>query len=180
MNEPDATIEGLKLALTLIATSRGTPLLYYGDELAMKGGADPDNRRDFPGGFPQDPRNAFQESGRTEEENAVWKHVARLGQLRRLMPSLVRGQSIDLLDGEQQYAYARVHHGEVLIVVLNNAPEAAEAAFSIKSLPSVSLTQGWNSQCDDLLGTAPPLRIEGQKAYATLPGKTSAIYRLPE
>ena len=35
MNEKGATVEGLKLAQTLIMTSRGTPLLYYGDELAM-------------------------------------------------------------------------------------------------------------------------------------------------
>jgi len=40
-------------------TSRGTPLLYYGDEIAMPCGADPDNRRDFSGGFPRDSRNAF-------------------------------------------------------------------------------------------------------------------------
>ena len=59
MNERGATLEGLKNAFTLIMTSRGTPILYYGDELAMPGGEDPDNRRDFPGGFPGDSRNAF-------------------------------------------------------------------------------------------------------------------------
>ena len=33
---------------------RGTPELYYGDEIGMTGGDDPDNRHDFPGGFPGD------------------------------------------------------------------------------------------------------------------------------
>ena len=59
MNEPGATADGLQLAFTFLLTARGTPLVYYGDEIAMPGGGDPDNRRDFPGGWPGDPRNAF-------------------------------------------------------------------------------------------------------------------------
>ena len=45
MNEPGATVEGLKLASTFLMTARGTPLVYYGDEIAMRGGNDPDNLR---------------------------------------------------------------------------------------------------------------------------------------
>ncbi len=50
MGEPGATVAALKNAFTFLFTTRGTPLLYYGDEIAMAGGGDPDNRRDFPGG----------------------------------------------------------------------------------------------------------------------------------
>ena len=49
----------LKLAFGLTLTLRGIPELYYGDEIGMPGGGDPDNRRDFPGGWPGDPKNAF-------------------------------------------------------------------------------------------------------------------------
>ena len=63
MNEPGATTAGLKLAQTFILTTRGTPQLYYGDEIAIRGGGDPDNRRSMPGAFPGDPRNAFAEVG---------------------------------------------------------------------------------------------------------------------
>ena len=52
MNEPGATVDGLKLAFTFLLTARGTPLVYYGDEIALPGGGDPDNRRDFPGRLP--------------------------------------------------------------------------------------------------------------------------------
>jgi glycosidase len=41
--------EAMKSAFQLVLTSRGTPLIYYGDEIGMKGAGDPDNRRDFPG-----------------------------------------------------------------------------------------------------------------------------------
>jgi len=71
MGEPGATIDGLKLAFTTVLTMRGIPLVYYGDEIAMTGGADPDNRRDFPGGWTTDASNAFSASGRTPEQQAV-------------------------------------------------------------------------------------------------------------
>ena len=108
MNERGATTEGLKLAQTLIMTTRGTPLLYYGDEIAMAGGGDPDNRRDFPGGFPGDARNAFTRDGRTPAEQDVFEHLRRLARLRAELEPLRRGRSLDLLDAEQQMAYARM------------------------------------------------------------------------
>jgi alpha-amylase len=37
-----------KLALTFLFTTRGIPQLYYGDELGLDGGPDPDNRHDMP------------------------------------------------------------------------------------------------------------------------------------
>ncbi len=38
-------IEKVKAGLVFIYTWVGTPMVYYGDEIAMKGGNDPDNRR---------------------------------------------------------------------------------------------------------------------------------------
>src|SRR5579863_5675590 len=40
--------------------------------------ADPDNRRDFPGGFPGDARNAFAATGRTPEEQDVFSYAQSL------------------------------------------------------------------------------------------------------
>ena len=37
----------LKLAVTFMFTTRGIPQIYYGTEIGMEGGGDPDNRRDF-------------------------------------------------------------------------------------------------------------------------------------
>ncbi len=65
MSEPGATVDGLKLAWTFLMTARGIPMIYYGDEIGMQGGNDPDNRRDFPGGWAGDAHNAFEASGRT-------------------------------------------------------------------------------------------------------------------
>lgn len=88
MHEKGATIEGLQSAMTLMMTSRGTPILYYGDELAILGGEDPDNRRDFPGGFPNDPRNAFDDASREPKEppNLESHRKARCGSARSTLP----------------------------------------------------------------------------------------------
>ncbi|HJQ33310.1 MAG TPA: alpha-amylase family glycosyl hydrolase [Pyrinomonadaceae bacterium] len=131
MSEKGATVEGLKLAQTFLLTTRGTPLLYYGDELAMPGGGDPDNRRDFPGGFPNDERNAFEKSGRTAVENDVFEHLKLLTKLRAELPALRRGSLVQLYDEEQQTAYARALGGEAVVVAINNDTKPASFAFRV-------------------------------------------------
>lgn len=170
MNEKGATPEGLKLAQTLIMTSRGTPLLYYGDELAMPGAGDPDNRRDFPGGFPGDTRNAFT-TGRTAAENDVWNYVAKLGELRRTLEPLRRGRTLDLLDEEQQLAYARYSDKDAVIVVINNDTKPANVSFdvtAVKSLPA-------NATLTDALGKLGDTATTGGTVKLTIPARTAAI-----
>jgi neopullulanase len=131
MNERGATVEGLKLAQTFVMTTRGTPLLYYGDELAMPGGADPDNRRDFPGGFPGDERNAFTKAGRTAVENEVFEHVKRLAKLRAELPALRRGTLVHVYDEEQQTVFARRLPDQTTFIVFNNDTKPAAIKFKL-------------------------------------------------
>ena len=138
MHEPGATVAGLKLAFTFLFTARGTPLVYYGDEIALPGGNDPDNRRDFPGGWPGDARDAFAAAGRTAEEQDVWQHVQRLGQLRAARQELRGGETRHLLVTDQVYAYAR---GQT-VVVLNNGREPAEV-----TLPALPTTRDALGAC---------------------------------
>jgi glycosidase len=174
MNEPGATVEGLKFAQTLIMTSRGTPLLYYGDELAMPGGGDPDNRRDFPGGFPGDPRNAFTVAGRTAEENDVWNHLAKLGALRASLIALRNGASFDLLEEELQMAYARVSNNQTVIVVFNNDTKPAGVRFDVSMLKSI----GSNNTLTDRLGVVPDVKIENGVVNFSMPARTAGIFTI--
>ena len=45
---PCSNLQRVKLALTLLFFLPGAPCIYYGDEIGMLGGKDPDNRRAFP------------------------------------------------------------------------------------------------------------------------------------
>ncbi len=173
MGEPGATVEGLKLALTLIMTSRGTPILYYGDEIAMPGGGDPDNRRDFPGGFPGDKRNKFTSAGRSAEENDVWNHIAKLGELRKAYPAFRQGKTLDLLDEEQQMAYARVTANEAVIAVFNNDKKSAKVEFDISMVKQI----GANSTLVDALGKLRDVKIVDGKFSATIPARSAGIFR---
>jgi hypothetical protein len=61
-----------------LLTMRGMPQVYSGDEIGMTGGDDPENRHDFPGGFPGSKRDAFTASGRTPEQDKMHEWVAGL------------------------------------------------------------------------------------------------------
>lgn len=119
LHETGATVEGLQQAFTLLFTARGTPLIYYGDEIAMRGGGDPDNRRDFPGGWAEDPQNAFVASGRTPEQEQVHRHVRHLLKLRRELEPLRRGKMIELHAAQNTYAFARATPRSTVIVAFN-------------------------------------------------------------
>ena len=171
MNEKGATVEGLKLAQTFIMTSRGTPLLYYGDEIAMPGGSDPDNRRDFPGGFPGDGIDKFAASGRTEAENDVWDHVAKLAKLRQELEPLRRGRTLDLLDEEQQMAYARVTAKDAVIVVFNNDTKPAKVGFDFSMIKQFAVNQTFV----DRLGSVRPVNIHNSWLTFEMPPRSAAI-----
>src|SRR5205085_4285912 len=86
------TLEGAMLHTAFLLSVRGVPQLYYGDEIALAGGEDPDNRHDFPGGFPNDRRNAFRE--RTPGEERMFEWTRDWIALRRNHPALRRGRTI--------------------------------------------------------------------------------------
>jgi neopullulanase len=160
MNERGATTEGLKLAYTFLLTVRGTPLLYYGDEIAMPGGNDPDNRRDFPGGWPGDKRSAFEAAGRTPAEQSVWSHVQRLLQLRASRPDLRRAPMEHLRAGEQLFVYRR----GAIVVALNNDTTAATVRLPLRALP------------DDALGVCAKPRVEGEGTTIVIPPRSGCVF----
>ena len=107
LSQPGATVPSLKLAFLLLATLRGMPQIYSGDEIAMRGAEDPDNRHDFPGGFPGDAHNAFTGPGRTPEQSDVHDWAASLFQFRLHHPDLAIGQQQDLFIDESAFVYVR-------------------------------------------------------------------------
>jgi len=113
--------QALKNAFSLLLTERGIPQLYYGDEIAMAGGADPDNRRDFPGGFPGDTNNAFTTSGRTPEQQEVYAYVQKLLKLRHDHQALTSGKQWNLFADETAYAFLRENGADRVLVGFNNA-----------------------------------------------------------
>jgi glycosidase len=170
MSEEKASREGLMLAQTFLMTTRGIPLIYYGDEIAMEGRGDPDNRRDFPGGFPGDNRNAFSNEGRTREMRQVLDHLRRVVGLRRELDALRHGKLVTLAVADQQYAFARHTQREFAIAVFNN--DSKEAMLEIDTTPLKLATQ---TTLIDRLAVAKDIRLDGTTMRVTIPARSAAI-----
>ncbi len=166
MSEAGATVEGLKLALTFLLTARGIPVIYYGDEIAMQGGEDPDNRRDFPGGWAGDSHNAFDRAGRTPQESAVFDFARELTALRARLEPLRRGQMISLAEAEQSWVYARHDQTGTVLVALNNGTQPAD----------ITVTLAGPDKLRALLGTTRDLTFHDGKALIHLPARSEELY----
>ncbi|MCC7173635.1 MAG: cyclomaltodextrinase N-terminal domain-containing protein [Bryobacterales bacterium] len=128
-------ISKLLMAVTFVLTTRRTVHLYYGDEIAMQGGRDPDNRRDFPGGWPGDPADAFQPGGRAGDAATVFDWTSRLLHFRAEHPALRRGELVQLLVNKEQYAYLRTSPEEHVLVVLDRAAGTEPLKLEVDDLP---------------------------------------------
>jgi glycosidase len=170
MNEEGATMDDLARALTFLFAVRGTPTIYYGDEIGMRGGEDPDNRRDFPGGWPGDPRNAFEAAGRTADENRLFDRVRRLAHLRRQSEALRRGRTEDLFCDDHTYAFARIAGGDRAIAVFH------EGAGAEKVRIPAGLPDG--SRLIDAVGSLPPVVVSKGSVELQMPAQSAALYVL--
>ncbi|KIG12886.1 Periplasmic alpha-amylase [Enhygromyxa salina] len=114
VNDDEArALDRVALALTLQLTLPGMPVIYYGDELALAGGDDPDNRRVMPALSSLPPARA-----------ALLERARTLGQLRRCAPALRSPHRQTLHVGQSSYAYARLaEDGGVAVVLISRADE---------------------------------------------------------
>jgi glycosidase len=173
MSLPGATLEGAMLHLAYTLTIRGTPQLYAGEEIAMEGGDDPDNRRDFPGGFPGDARNAFERAGRTGAEQRMYEWTRDLLRVRRQSTALRRGALLDLYFDEDAYAYARRDAGETVVVALNRAAAPKEL-----TIPAAYLDLRDGARLEPLLVAKDRPAVGGGSLKLTVPAKSAVFYKL--
>lgn len=113
----------MKLALTLIATIRGIPQIYYGTEVMMTGEksiGDGDLRKDFPGGWEADAQNAFTKQGRDSIQNEVFQHLRKLLQYRKTATALQKGKMLHFIPENDVYVYFRYDDTQTIMMCLNN------------------------------------------------------------
>ena len=118
----------LKQALTLLLTMNRTPQLYYGTEILMNGTkevTDGNVRKDFPGGFPGDKRDAFTSEGRTKEENAMFDWLSCLLHWRQDNPVITKGKQVQFTPWKGVYVIARQYGGKSVLTVVNGKRETA-------------------------------------------------------
>jgi glycosidase len=115
-----------QMAVSLIATVRGIPQVYYGSEIGMAGSknvGDGDIRRDFPGGWNGDANNAFTKSGRTEEQQKFFDFTSKIFNWRKLKSVIHNGKTTHYVPENNVYVYFRYDEKETVMVVMNNTTE---------------------------------------------------------
>ncbi|MBW3636058.1 MAG: alpha-glucosidase C-terminal domain-containing protein [Armatimonadetes bacterium] len=109
-----------QLAAVTQFTWVGAPSIYYGEEIGMEGGADPDNRRGM----------AW---GKATPDNPMLRFYKRLIQIRNGSRALQSGDPAILLadDAKKTFAYSRTLGQEMAVVAINrsDAPQTVEIAM---------------------------------------------------
>jgi glycosidase len=162
----------LRLAFGLTLTVRGIPEIYYGDEIGMAGGGDPDNRRDFPGGWIGDKNDAFTPAGRTSDQQETFVYVQALLRLRREHAVLRNGQLWHLASDESSYVFARESEEERLVVAFNDAEQPRELHIPLTDTPAEQATA-----IALLFGEAKG-ELAGKELHVTLPGQSLSVFSL--
>ncbi len=125
----------LRMATLFQMTFPGAPSIYYGDEIGMEGGEDPDCRRGFPW-----------EEERWDQD--LLADMRRYIALRQAHPVLRRGEYRTLYAQGELYAFARYSEEELVVVAFNVGVEAAELQLELAGLPSSAqpLVGAWNGE----------------------------------
>jgi alpha-glucosidase len=114
-------LERSVLAHALLMTYPGVPSIYYGDELGMEGGEDPDCRRCYP--WDQDP-----------QEKPLWKALQTLAGLRSKREALRSGSMRPLWQDGAHLVFARQAGEEVVLVMANRGDQAASLQLDLRPL----------------------------------------------
>ena len=118
----------LKQALALLLTVQRIPQLYYGTEILMNGTkevTDGNVRKDFPGGFPGDTRNAFTREGRTRAEQSMFTWLSRLLHWRQGNETIIRGYQTQFIPYNGIYVITRRWHRNTVMTILNGTSKDA-------------------------------------------------------
>jgi neopullulanase len=138
----------------------------------MPGGGDPDNRRDFPGGWIGDANDAFATSGRTREQQDIFSYVQSLLRLRREHAALRGGQLWHLASDESSYVFARESEEERLVVAFNNADQPRDLRLPLADTPA----QG-TADIELVFGVA-KAELAGKEIHIAMPAQSLSILSL--
>ena len=138
------------MALAMLATMRGIPQLFAGDEMMFvskdlsqgHGGL----RVDFPGGWPGDKVNLFTPEGREKESlspaSPLHDYTRKLFQWRKTKEVIHNGRTLHFMTRDNTYAYFRYNDDEAVFVYINNSQEDKRIPWDYYSEITQSLTNG--------------------------------------
>lgn len=120
-----------KMAMSILATVRGIPQIYYGSEIGMAGNKDKGDaaiRQDFPGGWEGDTNNAFTNAGRTAEQKQYFDFTSKLFNWRKSKSAIHTGNMTHYIPENNVYVYFRYNADDMVMVIMNNSNDKKTVA----------------------------------------------------
>lgn len=111
--------ERLGVAFAIMMTNPGIPLIYYGDEIGLAGGGDPDNRRMM----------EWNDARLNAHQIRLRDQVRALGMVRGSNPVLGRGRRTTLSSNENTWVYRMSGCGDDVLVAINKSDSAQTVAL---------------------------------------------------
>jgi len=162
--DADEPYRRLVMAQAVALTLPGAPVLYYGDDIGLPGGRDPDNRR-------------VMRFGQDLGEREAWTldRVAAIGRARACLPALQSGERTTLEADDDVLVYARhAGDGRPAVVVINRSDQTLTRSFPLPPAiapDGTSLTDVLEGGTTDLrYGATGPLELPPLSAQVLVPG----------
>ncbi|MFS0674118.1 alpha-amylase family glycosyl hydrolase [Ornithinibacillus sp. 179-J 7C1 HS] len=148
------TLTQLKQALTYMYSAPGIPIIYYGTEIALDGGDDPDNRRmmEF-------------------KDHELVDYISKLGEIRNSHRALTYGEMEVLFEQAGMAIIQRTFEDEIIITAINNTTSDQTVSLSEEVL-------GENIQLQALLKEKIVTEKDGYEI--SIPKQSSEIYLVEE
>jgi glycosidase len=164
MSLEGATLAGAMMHAAFVLSVRGIPQLYAGEEIAMEGKDDPDNRRDFPSA-------AFRADGRDAKQRQMFEWTRAWIRLRREHAALRSGKLIDLLVDDETYVFARQTEAETVLIAFNRENKTREISVPVGS---IGVKDG--TALKSLMGETSTARVVRGEARLTLLPRTAMAF----
>jgi len=136
-------------AFAILFTSKGIPLIYYGDEVGMPGAGDPDNRR------------MMQWSGYSAGQTMLLGKVKKLTAIRKAHKALWYGTRTTLSVGNDTWAYEMTADTDTVYVAVNRS----DAAQQVGNLPGGML----NDELNGGTASGPTITVPPRSAMILTP-----------
>ncbi|WP_445718144.1 glycoside hydrolase family 13 protein [Flavobacterium sp.] len=154
-----------QLGMTLLATMRGIPQLYYGSEIGMagdKGKGDAAIRQDFPGGWKGDTNNAFTNAGRTAEQAKYFDFSKKVLNWRKNKEVIHTGKLTHYIPENNVYVFFRHNDYETVMVIINNSKDNQKVNLSRFEENVKNFTSGKDILSNQNFDLKQELSIEGK------------------
>ncbi|OGS50526.1 MAG: hypothetical protein A3J79_01780 [Elusimicrobia bacterium RIFOXYB2_FULL_62_6] len=155
ISEAGGSEERLRLALTVLVTWRGIPVITYGTECGLGGRTEGSNRAPMPFG----------------ENPGLHAFTRKLIEFRKTTPALTRGAMTEILADRQVFAWLRAAGDSKVLVAVNNSRDPQERSLQLPA--SVKPGGAWT----DLFGQE-RFKMDGAELNLKLKPRSAVVLSL--